>query len=705
MYAGWLGKVIGVRYGAPIEMWGDDRIKSFFGELDGYVTHFSDFAADDDTNGPLFFIRALEDYCISEDLTAEQIGITVLNYVPYEHGFFWWGGYGVSAEHTMYLNLRNGIKAPNSGSIRQNGKIMPTQIGGQIFIDTWGLVCPCDFKKAARYAQKAASIAWDSDGIYGGMFIAACISAAFDDSDVISVIHKALSVIPEDCEYAKTVRDIIAWYSLHPDNWRDCLAYVKKNYWVDKYIGNCHIIPNSAIIVLALLYGEGNFKKSLNICNMCGFDTDCNVGNIGTILGVLNGLDNMDLKRWFAEINDFQMASSTIGSLNITDVAGFALYIAKLGYKVMDEKIPDALESSGNDLTRKLGFELPYSTHGIRVESMDSEPVMIAVRNTDEDAFSGNRCLSISATPMPSNRKIKIYYKTYYEKEDFSNGRYEPVCSPIAYPGQYISVAVKSKKEKIKAAVYSLDNHTGKMDFSQWKEIVPNEWVLLKYQIPSKTDACIKEIGIVVENTKISKLCGDIEIFLDDFTWTGMADYIINFSKEHNWSWLLRDARTELSQYTRVKGISHIENGRVKLYSYDFTEIYTGDVEWTDYRVCQSIRPIAGDWNGINFRVQGAARSYAAVIGDNRLSLQKNINCKYFLLHSCLLSNQEGQEYIITVEVIKNKIIIYVNNKKYIEYTDNEHPYLKGCIGMSSRYSSLAEYGDITVNPIKGGLK
>ena len=113
LYAGLLGKTIGVRLGAPIEGWSYERIKKVFGEIDGYLVDYRDFAADDDTNGPVFFIRALEDYTYTSDITAEQIGLTLLNYAPYEHGFFWWGGYGKSTEHTAYLNLRNGIMAPD----------------------------------------------------------------------------------------------------------------------------------------------------------------------------------------------------------------------------------------------------------------------------------------------------------------------------------------------------------------------------------------------------------------------------------------------------------------------------------------------------------------------------------------------------------------------------------------------------------------
>lgn len=142
VYAGWLGKIIGIRLGAPIEGWTYQRIRDVFGEVWSYPADYKNFAADDDSNGPLFFIRALEDCEDSNNFSSKDVANALLNYAPYEHGFFWWGGYGVSTEHTAYLNLRNGIPAPRSGSIEQNGATMAEQIGGQIFIDSWGLVSP-----------------------------------------------------------------------------------------------------------------------------------------------------------------------------------------------------------------------------------------------------------------------------------------------------------------------------------------------------------------------------------------------------------------------------------------------------------------------------------------------------------------------------------------------------------------------------------
>ena len=184
IYAGWLAKIIGIRLGAPIEGWTYEKIKNIYGELTDYPVDYREFAADDDSNGPLFFLKALEDGRHGFDLQAQDVAEALLNYAPFEHGFFWWGGYGISTEHTAYLNLRNGIPAPRSGSIEQNGSATAEQIGGQIFIDTWGLVTPGNPDLAAKFAKEAASVTHDGNGIYGGIFVAVCISYAFVEKNI-----------------------------------------------------------------------------------------------------------------------------------------------------------------------------------------------------------------------------------------------------------------------------------------------------------------------------------------------------------------------------------------------------------------------------------------------------------------------------------------------------------------------------------------
>ena len=231
VYAGWLGKIIGIRVGAPDESWTAEQIYKVYGDLWHYPVDYRDFAADDDTNGPLFYLHALGDSTHGFSIVPQDVGNALLNYAPYEHGFFWWGGYGVSTEHTAYLNLRHGIPAPRSGSIEQNGAAVAEQIGGQIFIDTWGLVSPGNPDQAARYARVAASVTHDGNAIYGGIFIAVCISLAFVEKNIRRIIEKALTYIPQDCEYTRVVRAVMEFADTHPDStFRDCYDFLHDHF-------------------------------------------------------------------------------------------------------------------------------------------------------------------------------------------------------------------------------------------------------------------------------------------------------------------------------------------------------------------------------------------------------------------------------------------------------------------------------------------
>ena len=203
VYAGFLGMNIGIRLGAPVEptIWTYDRIQKTYGEIHNYVKEYKNFAADDDVNGPVFFLRALVDVAANRDFEPLDIARAWLNYTRVGKGMFWWGGYGISTEHTAYLNLKSGIPAPQSGSIEQNGIVLAEQIGGQIFIDTWGFVNPGYPGKAADYGEAAASVSHDGNGIYGARFMCAAISQAFISSDILQIIETGLAEIPQNCTY------------------------------------------------------------------------------------------------------------------------------------------------------------------------------------------------------------------------------------------------------------------------------------------------------------------------------------------------------------------------------------------------------------------------------------------------------------------------------------------------------------------------
>jgi hypothetical protein len=79
-------------------------------------------------------------------------------------------------------------------------------------------------------------------------------------------------------------------------NWRETRGRIEHSYGYDKFPGNCHVVPNHAIIILSLLYSEDDFGRALMIAKTAGRDTDCNSGNVGCLMGIKNGLHGIDVK-------------------------------------------------------------------------------------------------------------------------------------------------------------------------------------------------------------------------------------------------------------------------------------------------------------------------------------------------------------------------------------------------------------------------
>src|SRR6185503_13592015 len=199
VYAGVLGKLVGVYLGRPFEGWTYQKIMKELGPIEHFVHERLNqplVVTDDDVAGTFTFIRALEDYGISPDLSSEAIGKAWLNYIVEARSILWWGGSGNSTEHTAWLNLKRGVAAPASGSIAVNGKTVAEQIGAQIFIDGWAMVAPRQPKLAARLAEQAAKVSHDGEAVHAAMLWVAMEAEAFASADVDHLLDTGLALIP-----------------------------------------------------------------------------------------------------------------------------------------------------------------------------------------------------------------------------------------------------------------------------------------------------------------------------------------------------------------------------------------------------------------------------------------------------------------------------------------------------------------------------
>ncbi len=696
VYAGWLGKVIGVRLGAPVEGMTHQEIIAKYGYIDRYIIDVSRFAADDDTNCPLVFLQTLEDYGL--DATPYEFGLNWLNYAPYEHGFFWWGGYGISTEHTAYQNLYHGIMAPDSGSARLNGTTVAEQIGGQIFVDPFGLIAPGRPSVAADYAERSSRVSHDGNGIYGARFIAACISMAFVESDMMRIVKAALDEIPSDSEYRRMADDVIAFYEKHPEDWEAGYDFVFRNYGYDKYPGTCHIIPNAAIVILSLLYGKGDFDRTVVICNLCGWDTDCNAGNVGTIMGVKCGLSGIDHDKWVAPLQDFFVSSSVIGSRNIIDIPTAAWRTAKIGYELAGEEVPEQVLRGLAART----FELPGSTHGFKARVHGRADASCELSNTDEAAFEGRRSLKLRAHELFGG-ELSLYCKPYYEPGDFMDNRYEPELSPTLYPGQSLDCAVMTPCRSVTVQLYINDRNSDRdILLGPCRVLEPGEWTLLSCQIPPMEGACIREAGVRFKvNDDVD--AKDFIAYLDAFEVRGEPRYTIDFAKGgiEKWSWCQRN----INQFTRFKGSWRLESDALVGSCADRGEVYTGGHTVENYTLKAALKPLLGSCHRLLFRVQGAARSYAIALKENkRLVLEKNAN-GYGELASVPFDWQHDAAYGFEVTVYDNEIYIKHAGKLLIKYTDAQAPYLSGQLGLGVADASCCSFQDIEVIGIAKGEK
>lgn len=692
VYAGWLGKIIGIRLGAAIEGWTYEQIKNTYGELHSYPVEYKNFAADDDSNGPIFFIRALEDCGDVEKFSAQDVAEALLNYAPYEHGFFWWGGYGISTEHTAYLNLRSGIPAPRSGSIQQNGATVAEQIGGQIFIDPWGLVAPGNPELAASLAEKAASVTHGGNGVYGGIFIACCISLAFVETDVRTIIRKALAFLPEDCEYVRVARQVEAFHEAHPEDWRACFQFLKENFGYDKYPGACHIIPNAGVILLALLYGKGEFEETITICNLCGWDTDCNVGNVGCIMGVLTGIQGIDLEKWAAPIGDFLACSSVVGSLNAMDIPFGASYYARLAYALAGEEPPEGMREFLEEKIHSCHFEYPGSTHAVRCRTGGG----VCLRNSEEEAHTGKRSLKVSLFGVSPAEESFVYQQTYYRPEDFSDSRYDPAFSPLVYPGQELRLSLlpEAADREATAQPYVRDGQTGEILRGEKLVLTERRWYDLSMKIPHSCGR-VDEAGVILGEMAGSGPRDRVTVYLDDLYFTGEPSYSIDFSRENTEVW--NGSHREISQFTKLKGVSYLEGEYLSLSCSDFGEMYTGRYDWQDITYSGVLKPVTGENHFLNVRVQGAMRSYAAGLTQRGLALLKNRN-GYELLCEKPFAWEAGREYRITVRAMGRRLEVLLDGEPVLSFEDTQNPILSGSVGLSVSGGSHCLYRDLSVN-------
>lgn len=190
-------------------------------------------------------------------------------------------------------------------------------IDGQIRTDIWGYVHPADIKGATKDAHKDCSFSLTKNGIYGGMFVAGALAAALSKNpSVEKIINAGLASIPKKSRLAEAINKVYTWWNEYGD-WETVCDLIYKDYG---HLPFAATINNMSMVALGIIAGELDYTKSITIATMCGIDTDCNAGTVGSIVGAAVGLSNIE-PRWITPLNNtIKSTVADFGECKITDV-------------------------------------------------------------------------------------------------------------------------------------------------------------------------------------------------------------------------------------------------------------------------------------------------------------------------------------------------------------------------------------------------
>ena len=214
------------------------------------------------------------------------------------------------ANEQARYNILHGIMPPMSGYWENNPHA--DDIDFQIEADYAGIMAPGMINAAVGYTDGIGHIMNYGDGWYGGVYMAAMYSLAFVSNDINYIVEEALKVIPEQSKYYKCMSDVIRWHKMYPDDWTLTWGQCQKHWSFDIGCPEGVLHPydidatiNSAYVLIALLYGEGDFGKTIEIGTRCGQDSDCNPASAGGILGTMLGYSNIP-EYWMANLKEVE---------------------------------------------------------------------------------------------------------------------------------------------------------------------------------------------------------------------------------------------------------------------------------------------------------------------------------------------------------------------------------------------------------------
>ncbi|MDR2404472.1 MAG: ADP-ribosylglycohydrolase family protein [Spirochaetaceae bacterium] len=673
VYAGVLGKIIGVYMGRPVEGWSYKAIIDRFGEVDRYVNRdlgIPLIVADDDISGTFGFFRTMEDHGYPENLVSSMVGDTWLDYIIEDKTILWWGGLGRSTEHTAFLRLKEGIRAPQSGSIALNGKTLAEQIGAQIFIDAFAMMCPNDPERAARYVREVAKVSHDGMAVEAAVFLGAMEADAFSQRDINVLIDRNIRFV-SDSFLLKMIEDIRSICSRHAPAWRAARAEIDERYGYHKFNGPCHIIPNHAMVLASLLLGGDDFHRSLTIASSAAWDTDCNAGNVGCLNGIRLGLDALNKPAELREaVADRILVVSSDGGSCVSDAVIEADRILRTAERI--GRGSSAAESADGKSPR-FSFAFPGSVQGFM-------PCPYA-GGTGHGAGRGNPDMRVSngnTAGLQSGLRIilngtntgSVSSPTSIDFDELARN-FSTLASPTLYEGQTVELELEVFRCPVQVAPYIL-YYTA--DQRVERKILGSHRLSPGRNVIQDAAPFIGGMPIFRFGLDCTGESEGAEILVTRIDWSntpvlfaqrGMMMQSIWETKPYWFRGWVSSAKQFAADFTHTLCISHTEQNGV---------VTIGTRDWSDYEVETNLIFSLHQAGGLVLRSRGHRLYYGLLFsGGDTLSIIECVHGKETVLQSIPFAYRQDIPYKVIARVKENRISVAVDGRPVLEASSGRY--------------------------------
>jgi hypothetical protein len=335
---GLLGQILGDLNGLPHEM----KYIAAPGNITAYTPSLPQGAwTDDDTDFEWVYIKVMQDEdCLL--LPPERISRLWKERINKR---IW-----CSNQYARQL-MDLGIDPPLTGMAVLN-PWADFNISGQFLCETFGLIAPAMPRRAAEIGLNYTRVAIDGEPAQTTQLFTSMIAMAFLKDDINSLLDNGLAALDPDSVIARIVTDVRDWHEQHPRDWRMTRRRLQEKY--SKYNGEMRdrngYELNTGSIIGALLYGEGDFVRTLTTAFNFGWDADCNAATAGTIVGVAKGYRWMLAQGW--PIVDRYKNTTRENMPNDETVTSFAYRLTELAEKVIVEQGGERITKNGRTFYR-----------------------------------------------------------------------------------------------------------------------------------------------------------------------------------------------------------------------------------------------------------------------------------------------------------------------------------------------------------------